>query len=696
MCRRIKAEATLADTFVVLMSGKATLGGRKPSELEPEADDYMPKSIGRDEFLARIQTIARLQATTAELRINEHNYRQLTENIRDAFWITDPAMREVIYVSPAYQEIWGRSCESLYASPRDWLEAIHPEDRERVRNAVEAAESTGQYQEVYRIQRPDASIRWIQDRSFPVRDEFGKISRIVGIAKDITERKRAEKRGAAFSQLSHRLSVADTREQAAEVIFDIGSELFGWDAGFAVLYSTEEDRIIPLLTLDTVAGERMRFPLKCLSPIPSPMMRRVINLGAELIDRTRPLPEGLEFVPFGNVTRHAASLMFVPVRLNGLVIGVISIQSFTPRAYNQEDLEVFQSMADICSGALQRIQAAEALKEAEAKYRLISENSTDAIFASDMDRRPVYANPALTGLTGYTFDEIRERGFLSWVHPADRDKMLKLWDALYVGKVCSEVEFQLITKTGQTKWSSSTCGPILDETGRQIGVQGRVRDISERKQLEREILEASTQERRRIGHELHDGLGQYLAGIAFRAKALEQSLSAAGLPQADEARELATLMSQAISQARILARGMAPVDVEVSGLAAALQNLANESSRFFDTECVISSPDPNLKVEAQIGLELYRIAQEAIHNAVRHGEARRIEIGLQRKNHSLQLQIKDDGKGFDPTGHSSPGMGLRVMRYRAESIGASIKILSQPGGGSEICCALPFRIAGAA
>lgn len=126
------------------------------------------------------------------LRESELRFRQLTENIREVFWLTDPAKNRMLYVSPGYEQVWGRSCESLYRSPRDWVEAIHPEDRARVLEAAQTRQVRGEYDEEYRIVRPDGSVRWIRDRAFPVADNSGGISRIAGVAEDITERKRAE------------------------------------------------------------------------------------------------------------------------------------------------------------------------------------------------------------------------------------------------------------------------------------------------------------------------------------------------------------------------------------------------------------------------------------------------------------------------------------------------------------------------
>jgi PAS domain S-box-containing protein len=140
---------------------------------------------------------------TAEIALknSEERFRQLAESIREVFWLTDVAENRMIYISPGYETVWGRSCEALYQSPDAWLDAVHPDDNERVRQALERQE-TGAYDEEYRIVHPDRSIRWIHDRAFPIRDTTGEVYRIAGIAEDITERRRAQedlRRFVAFS-----------------------------------------------------------------------------------------------------------------------------------------------------------------------------------------------------------------------------------------------------------------------------------------------------------------------------------------------------------------------------------------------------------------------------------------------------------------------------------------------------------------
>ena len=129
--------------------------------------------------------------TAERLRASELRFRQMAENIRDVFFLIDADSNRMLYVSPAYEEIWGRSCESLYANPESWTEAIHPDDRASTYEKYKQGLSAGKFEFEYRIVRPDGSIRWMETRGFPVRDDAGKIVRIAGVAEDITERKQA-------------------------------------------------------------------------------------------------------------------------------------------------------------------------------------------------------------------------------------------------------------------------------------------------------------------------------------------------------------------------------------------------------------------------------------------------------------------------------------------------------------------------
>ncbi len=144
--------------------------------------------------LAVMRDMAEQERAEQALRESEERFRQLAENIREVFWLTDPEKNAMLYVSPGYEKIWGRPCRSLYAEPRAWLDAVHPEDRERVLQAALTEQVAGTYDLEYRILRPDGVERWIRDRAFPIRDSGGTVYRIAGVAEDITERKKTEAR----------------------------------------------------------------------------------------------------------------------------------------------------------------------------------------------------------------------------------------------------------------------------------------------------------------------------------------------------------------------------------------------------------------------------------------------------------------------------------------------------------------------
>src|ERR1700761_980274 len=145
------------------------------------------------------------------LRHSEERFRQMAQSITEVFWLTNPQRSEVLYVSPGWEQIWGRTCQQLYAQPELWLEAIHPEDRRRIESAL-IQQASGNYEREFRIVRPDGSVRWIRDRAFPIKNLFGEVYRIAGIAEDITERKQTEQ------ELRHAIEFSENLIKTANVI----------------------------------------------------------------------------------------------------------------------------------------------------------------------------------------------------------------------------------------------------------------------------------------------------------------------------------------------------------------------------------------------------------------------------------------------------------------------------------------------
>ena len=216
-------------------------------------------------------------------------------------------------------------------------------------------------------------------------------------------------------------------------------------------------------------------------------------------------------------------------------------------------------------------------------------------------------------------------------------------------------------------------------------------DVTERKRLERAILLVSDREQRRIGVDLHDGLGTHLTGVAMMARGLARNLRAGRTVTAEEMEEMARLLGDGIEQARTLAQGLNPFLLEVRGLTMALRELAANLEAQTGIVCSFEEEPGGVVLSAEQSMHLYRIAQEALTNAARHARPTRIHITLARRDQRYRLKIEDDGRGFQPNGGDGDqgrvsGMGLSIMRYRAEMIGARLHVASAPGEGTTITC----------
>ena len=218
---------------------------------------------------------------------------------------------------------------------------------------------------------------------------------------------------------------------------------------------------------------------------------------------------------------------------------------------------------------------------------------------------------------------------------------------------------------------------------------GFIRDITERKQLEKEILEISDREQRRIGQDLHDGLCQHLAGIELMSQALAQKLAPKSKVHAAKVAEIASHVREAISHTRSLARGLSPVTLESEGLMSALHELATNTEKMFHVQCRCEFPESIVMDDNAAATHLFRIAQEAVSNAIKHGRAKRLVISLQNSRNRITLRVSDDGRGFPARIPKTKGMGLRIMQSRAGMIGGTIAIAPNAGGGADIVCAVP-------
>jgi len=238
---------------------------------------------------------------------------------------------------------------------------------------------------------------------------------------------------------------------------------------------------------------------------------------------------------------------------------------------------------------------------------------------------------------------------------------------------------------------SLSISPVMDAEGNVIGASAIARDVTEQRRLQREVLEIAAQEQRRIGQDLHDGTGQELTGLAMMAERLAGELDAKQLPQSKTAAKIVDGLEEALSHVRALAKGLVPVEVDAEGLMIALSELASRTSDLHAVHCTFECDEPVCILDNQTAMHLYRLSQEAVNNAVKHARGRNIRISLADDGDLVTLTIADDGRGFSTSREPTAGSGLRIMRYRAELIGATLSVTRALPQGTVVTCLLAHR-----
>jgi len=256
-----------------------------------------------------------------------------------------------------------------------------------------------------------------------------------------------------------------------------------------------------------------------------------------------------------------------------------------------------------------------------------------------------------------------------------------------VRRALANEEFSSIVQFGE-EILEYRFAPVRYKGATRPGFIAVATNITERFRLEKQILEISDREQARIGQDVHDGLCQQLIGAAFAANSLEQSLAAQGRAEAKQAQRISALLDEAITESRRVARGLYPLRLKTEGLAPALFELCRAMTERFGIECICQDTPEPVPCDITTATHLYRIAQEALNNAVKHSGARNIRMTLAAPADGIELKIQDDGKGIEHSAKPNSGMGLYIMDYRARSLGGELRIRSH-NRGTLVSCHVP-------
>lgn len=358
--------------------------------------------------------------------------------------------------------------------------------------------------------------------------------------------------------------------------------------------------------------------------------------------------------------------------------------------FNEFMEKLEKSSADLRAEISQRMQTEEALRESEKKYRNILESIEEGYFEVDLNGKFVFFNHSLTQILGCPEDQLLGLSFDDFAQGMSIEKILRVYShTSSSGRAVASFDCEILKKDDSKCLVEASLSFMNDKKGEPVGFRGVLRDVTERKKteaesmrLEQEILYISERERQKIGQELHDDLCPQLIGIGVLVAVLRRKLDALRLKEAHDAAKIEAFIKDSIDKTRRLSRGLHPVNLVAHSVESSLAELAHHIKDVYGINCHFKNGSlKSLGEKIDHANHIYYIAHEAIHNAVKHANANNIYLTMAESNGKFSLKIRDDGQGI-PDWAKSDGMGLKIMKYRAEKIGATLSVEKAEGGGT--------------
>ena len=584
--------------------------------------------------------VGQRKAVEQRLRDSERRFETVLWGSDIAYWDLD-VKQQSAHRSEQWFRMTGWSPEEWYAESFPWAKRVHPDDQRYIEPLLKQhLEGSSDLLELeYRVQCADGTWRWMFDRGRIVeRDAAGRPLRIIGTSMDIDARKRAEQH------------LATSNERLRAVTENVPDLLLLTDLELQIQFANRPMFGHP--PQDLVG----RSILELLPPEEREPVRAV---HARALATRKPQTYELRHVVDGEVRwyENRVGLVMHEGQPTGLTIASTEV---TVRRRGEEALKIQARILDAMREGVLVLDSSSTIRLANGAIRRLTGHEPRELIGRHAR--------ILTRYTESQYNEARSE----------------------IGRQLAEADFcardiQCVHRDGHFFTAGCVITPIAigGETHRLLVLE----DVTQRRELEREIIDIANREQRRIGSDLHDGLGQELTGVALMLTGLVARLRREHSPATSDAEEIVTLVNGAIDSARALARGASPVSVERGGLPSALRALATRASDMYGVNVRFRGKVwPQLTLDAAACNHLYRIAQEAVNNAVKHGHAGQIVIDLQVTADDVTLSVRDNGHGMARDAQLSRGMGLKIMEYRASMLSGAMTLEPALGGGLRVIC----------
>ncbi len=663
----------------------AARNGAPPTWIELISLVSWPETEAQPAFKCAFADITARKQAEDVLRESEARFRHLADTAPVMIWIAEPDLH-CTYFNRPWLEFTGRTLEE--ESGHGWAEGVHADDRKRCwQRYTEAFRARQEFRLEYRLRRHDGQYRWVMDHGVPRFTPTGEFLGFIGACSDIHERREMEE---ALTQARAELEtrVAERTRQLTRANAELRSEAVARKQLVEALRESEESLRLMLegtrdyatFMLDpkgrvanwNAAAEQINGyrtteilgkPFSCFftrTDVQRGRPRKLLQTA-----RTKGRVEDESWRVHKDGTRYWA----------GVIITALHDDAGRLRGY----LTVTQDIT-------QRKEAEEALRQNERKLADFFDHSPFGLLWVGPQGRVRRINRAGLELFGCKQTACLNRPVKEFI--ADAKLASDLVKRLSRREVIQNLRVQLQRADGTVRHVLVDANGLW-EHGRLVYSRWFLRDITRRVELEREVLVIAERERQRIGRELHDDLCQQLTGIEFLSQTLARQLSEQSPRNARSAREIARMLRQALTHTHELAHGLSPAELETDGLITALQELARRTGKLFQITCRFRCrATPGLNHDPALGIHLYRITQEAVSNAIKHGKAQRVDIGLTRNKHRLVLAVRDNGCGLPAKAPRRKGMGLRVMQYRAGVISGTLVLQRNSTGGTTVVCSV--------